>query len=234
MNKFYFVVVVCFAVTLVWLGVVLRGGSELRSDSDSVMCDARTGYSKNELERSGWKLMELEPPRKMPTAVQSNALVSAFAALEEAYARGNVELMMQRMSLVPDCVADIPPELFASVTGPIRAHVDQAFAPGGFIEEFPDVKTLSQSVRANIECARFIGQLMVRRGGFGKYLGRIDRRVLKRLIRCRDKFRADGNTDFVQCVERFVVDWINQIEWEDGFTRCYMWRQVSLQYSHVA
>lgn len=221
------------SVALVGVFIACRVGLKCRRLDN---CDSPTCQSHCDLYpsvRGAWNLPDTDTLVYVPTTAESNELVAAFAGIDEAYASGQVELVRQRASQIPNCVTNIADHLFLAMTHSYESRFSREFLDDGQVADYSDVKKLSRYLQLNIEVARLMGCLRVRRKGYSGCLRILDSRVLERLYCYRDKYIQEGRLDMQCCVMQHVNEWIDQIESEDGFTRRYMLFQLSLQYPRV-
>ena len=96
--------------------------------------------------------------------------------------------------------------------------------------EFADVESLDVYLRSNIELTVFFGDIALKREDFGTTVDICDALVLKQLLNYKNRYREDGEERFEACIDKFIEEWYQQIESENGFTRQSMRFQVDLQW----
>lgn len=141
----------------------------------------------------------------------------------------------QQASLISEGVQRLPGEFF-SLRGKdwdeaIRP-INRAWFAGWCFDEqkriFSTSTQLSNWFQTNLTFAKAYGSILVR-SGIKDSLAAFDVWVLAGLQSCRNEFEKDGNSDYVEVTDRFIVEWIEQIESEQGFTREYVrWQNREL------
>lgn len=63
------------------------------------------------------------------------------------------------------------------------------------------------------------GDVNSRRKSYGHVYATLEAGYYRRLRRLREIFKTSGHPDLVACVERFISEWVEQVESPNGYTR---------------
>ena len=212
------------ALLLLWIGEEVRGRS-FRVDYPLPKPVPR--------EDCGHRKLPLEIPGYNPTAAESNALSQAFLRVAEAYTNGSISTLRRRMAEVPPFVTNVADFVYIALTMPFARSFDDGFLLHHKMRDFDSVEEYAEFMRLNIEMARFLGDLDLRRGAYSGMLILLDKCVLRRLMQYRDRFRRENRSDMEARAEEFIAEWETLIESPGGFTRNYMRMQIALQHRHI-
>ena len=168
------------------------------------------------------------PQRVSITIEQSNAVARAFARILESYENCDVEGMKASMKDVPDIVTNMKEKAFIALKGSLCNALQSRFIGLQSPMEFQDAESLGAYLRSNIELTIFLGNIALKREDFDTMVDIYDALVLKQLLNYKRKYREDGEECFESCVDKFIEEWHQQIESENGFTRQSMWFHVDL------
>ena len=171
------------------------------------------------------------PARVPVTSVQSNAVAKAFEGVARAYVEGDGKRMRACMESLPDVVTNMPDKLFTHLVHPIsEALCDGFINPRELLKDFVSVADFEEYLRNSIDIAVFWGNSYAMREDFASPVEFLDVAVLRKLLIYKERFRNAGRPEMEKCADRFIQQWQNHIESEDGFTRKYMLFQVDLQW----
>ena len=173
------------------------------------------------------------PPQYNMSEAQSNELASALEAISRAYDGGEVKQLRDRMQACPQTMTNISDWVFVALSRPLCKNFGERFLMAEPMKDFTELNDFKNYVELNFEMARFFGGIDLARGGYSGYLILLDKCTLKQLKRYKDKFHTEGQKELEACADKYIAEWIDQIESENGFTRKYMRFQVRLQYGRV-
>lgn len=180
-----------------------------------------------------WLLEKLHMPDYFPTEAESNKLALAFDRVHVAYASGQLNALRRETEGFPCFATNVAGTVYKAYLTQIGDDFTHDFLLGRQLRDFEDVADFSRYAETNIEMARFLGRMELRRGAGSGYLILLDRRVLRKLTQYRDRFRQEGKSGIEDRATRYIELWHGQIESAEGFTRNYMWNQVALQFWHA-
>lgn len=171
------------------------------------------------------------PKRIEATPEQSNDVSRVFAQILESYENNDVEGMKASMKDIPCVVTNMKEKTFIELRRPLSTAYWEKFLSRESPLEFVDVESLDVYLRSNVELTIFFGNIALKREDFDTTVDFCDALVLKKLLKYKNKYHEDGAEGFEACVDKFIEEWHQQIESENGFTRQSMWFQVDLQWS---
>ena len=174
-----------------------------------------------------------EMPGHNPSAAESNEIARAFLRVVEAYTNGNLSVLRRRMAEVPPLATNVTSFTYIELIRPFLCSLDDGFLSPREMRDFEDTEEFTEFMRLNVEAARFLGDLNLRRGAYSGSLIRLDKCVLRRLVQYRDRFRRENRRDMEARAEEFIAEWEALIESPGGYTRNYMRMQLALQHGHI-
>lgn len=192
-------------------------------------CDARRRELRDRLRREGWRMTDVGENLFRPTADQSNEVAWAFEHIADAYKRGQIDVMRKYMGECPDCVTNMVQHVYVKLRQSCSKLFYDGFINVEELKEFLQTSEFERYVEVNRMMACFLGNLDLRRGAHSDGMVLWEAIMLKRLKDYQDKFRREGKADLERSASRFVKEWVDQIESDDGLTHSWMWRQVSFQ-----
>ena len=165
---------------------------------------------------------------------EEDKLKEFFARLTESYANGYYEVVARQIDDVPDELLIATKPLFDHLVTPLRNRFHRFLWEGGNVDaarlagllDFEGVEDFSIYMRAQIKVALFLGRSCVKRKEWSVFLKDLEDLILEKLVKYRKKFGEEGRKELVQVVDRFIDEWHDQIDSENGFTRRYMWSVV--------
>lgn len=207
----------------------------LRSEFESLWTGpASDDYGRWQGERKAARLRaRMRLPCYRPTSSESNELARAMRCVSDAYEKGRPEALREAVRNVPGLVTNVELAVMADLKHPFCKLFRANFLTGQELQKFDAVGDFEAFAGVNVEMARFLGRLEVERGAHSGFLMQIDRNTLKRLRQYRAQFMRDGKAELAERAGRYIDEWLEQIEAEDGFTRSYMWDQARLQLACV-
>ena len=163
-----------------------------------------------------------------PTAEEMRTYLQIVGDIVAAYSNGQEKAMYEGVARFPKSVYGLRGDDHHKVELPlarmwcnerIRLREDG-------LKEFASVEDFEHAMRVSMALARIYGRFIVDSGlTADRYLVSIECETLERLQKHKDKFAREGKSDCLRVTERFLAEWIAQIESEQGFTRAYMRRQ---------
>ena len=185
------------------------------------------------LARRGWKRDGLSiSSTKRITHAESNEVERAIADVVKAYANGQESVMQERIAMIPKFLPVVENVSYSNLMSPIWGLADE-FWRGDSSMTFNSVNELDSYLCLNSALMRFVGDLDSKRHPLSGYSMVVETETMIRLHEFRARFENVGQNDFVKCVNKYINDWIEHVESEDGYIRRYAWFQVSLQYDHI-
>lgn len=163
-----------------------------------------------------------EPPCDYPSTGDRASLARFFIDLSEAYTNGLSDVTERLMLHAPSRVATVADSVLADLARPLFRPFLLGFLLGFRSDDFKSVEEFERIVGRDIEKARFLGELGVRRGAYTRLLPFIERHVLIRLNAYRREFAREGRSDLEASAAELVENWCRRIESEAGFTRSYV------------
>lgn len=170
------------------------------------------------------------PVRRYLTPEESNAVQVAYLRITDAYTNGTVEVLRRRMAAMPDVVTNVHDSLHNAMAKPLGLAFSNRFLKTNQLRDFSGCAAFENYVESNMLVAKFLGNTSIRRGEYHGGLCVYEGDTLRNLRRYRDKFNGEGRLDLVRSADRFIGEWIDQIESEYGFTRWVLWHQLDLQW----
>lgn len=172
--------------------------------------------------------------RIIATVSEVDAVRAAYIRILEAYTNGTVGVLRRRIDEMPDVVTNMQDQLYIELEMPLRSSFNDRFLWNQRILDFNESSEFERYAEANLLVAKFLGNMVVRRGeGANGVLMVYDRNVLRQLKRYCDNFERENRKDFVAVTDRLIDDWIEQIDSEFGFTRWFMWHDLDNNWDHV-
>lgn len=206
------------AALVVVLGLVLAIGLRAPRDT-SLAFPRRFHFERRPIDTRNPML--IPPLRRRLEDGRRAVLESVFEELARAYADGRHEVLRDWAKKLPDMVMDVADGDFREVAKPVSCIVDDLVLLDKGAQATTPVRAEDFMRRMKTECAvlRLYGEMRVKRKDLGTVFCLLESAQYKRLVRFRDKFRGEGDTDLEACAERLVSEWIEQIESPNGYTR---------------
>ena len=170
------------------------------------------------------------PNQRNATPAESNAVRMAYLRITEAYTNGTIDELKRRIDEMPGVQTNMYQHLHGELSRPLGAVFGDRFLWNDRLADFGKCPDFEHYVEANLLVAKFMGNTIIRRGEFDVGLGRYDDYPLYRLRCYRDKFEREGRMDLLRAADRFIEEWIGQIESEFGFTRWLLWHWFDLEW----
>lgn len=160
-----------------------------------------------------------------PTAEEMRTYLQIVGDIVAAYSNGQEKAMYEGVARFPKSVYGLRGDDHHKVELPlarmwcnerIRLREDG-------LKEFASVEDFEHAMRVSMALARIYGRFIVDSGlTADRYLVSIECETLERLQKYKDKFAREGKSDCLRVTERFLAEWIAQIESNNGFTRVSM------------
>ena len=170
------------------------------------------------------------PVRLNLTPAESNAVQAACLRITEAYTNGMLNELRQRLDEIPAVITNSHYHFYLTLVRPLSTALDSRFLMTDQLRDFTDRTDFERSVESSLLVVKFLGNMAILRGEFPGCLSVYDGNTLRNLRRYREKFHKEGREDLVHAADRFLAEWIGQIESEFGFTRWLLWHQLDLQW----
>lgn len=163
----------------------------------------------------------LDAPRRMPVdEEQKTEFRSMFDSLAEAFSNGQHDVIAKWEGALPQMVESIPDRDFAQVAaGLYGALVDELSGKCVSSRSFANIQEFSARAKTDLAATRLYGKVCWRRRTGGDISSRLEALALKRLRDYKEMFETEGLLEFARIADAFIVDWTEQIESQDGFSR---------------
>lgn len=177
------------------------------------------------------ELRRMSPPSRVPLdPVQKAELRRIYAEIVQAYSNRQVEVLREWRRKLPELVERVGQDDFDDAKRPFsRIFFDEVIPKLGrrqedqsILSEYSGVEDFERIVATVLAFAGIYGDVRLRRREFGGRFNDIEMLVVYRLKTYRDCFRTAGRTDMEKVADRFLSEWINQIESENGYTRALL------------
>ena len=161
-----------------------------------------------------------------PTAEEMRTYLQIVGDIVAAYSNGQEKAMYEGVARFPKSVYDLRGDDHHKVELPLAQMWCNEWLRDDGLEEFASTEDFEHAMRVSMAVARIFGRFIVDSGlTADRKLVSIECETLKRLQKYKDKFAREGKSDCLRVTERFLAEWIAQIESEQGFTRAYVRRQ---------
>lgn len=148
---------------------------------------------------------------------ECETLKSKYAELAQAYERRDTNEIRRIIGEFPATNDDLAWSAKREAEAPL-AVFRRTFLFADETLDFSDASEFVRFIRSGLEVARFYAALYGRRKNFLAQAD-IEPQVYSLLRRYKEKFHAEARADLEELADRFLSEWIRQIESPDGFTR---------------
>lgn len=157
-----------------------------------------------------------------PTTEEMRSYLHIANEIVRTYSNGQEKAMFEWAGRFPPMVYKLKGEDYLKVSFPInQAWADEWISNKGELM-FTSADDFEQCVRMSLSLARIFGDFIVKSGVLDDVLVQIESRALERLQKYKIKFVKDERADCLRLSERFLSEWILQIESNHGFARRYL------------
>lgn len=158
-----------------------------------------------------------------PTDDELGAYLRVIQGVVNAYSNCQIEAMFEIVRQLPSKAYQLREKDHLKLEIPINQTWRGDWVLNRGIKEFASEEEFDRQMKRSLAIAKLYGEFLVASGRIvDEILVTIDWIALKRLQTYRDEFKRGGKTDCARTAERLLVDWMDQIESEKGFTRAYM------------
>lgn len=185
------------------------------------------------LERIGFSNIPRDPPRFSVSDDTVDAVRATYLRLLEAYTNNQVELMRRIEMTMPLAITGMHQSVLFPLSTTFNRMFNERFLWAEDIRTFPNASELDAFLAANIEAARFSGEVLLSRRDFSGNLLVLDKNMYRQLQRYKQRYVDTGCQEMADCVETYVRKWVSQIESKNGFMRKYMGFDLLLQSPHA-
>ena len=148
-----------------------------------------------------------------------NGIVAAYSNCQE-------NIMVELSARFPKSVYDLRGDDHRRVILPLNQAWIREWLRNDDLKEFTSVEDFDRAMRTAITLSRIYGNYIVDSGlTADNVLVSIECKTLERLQKYKDKFTKEKKKDYLLANERFLSEWIGQIDSEKGFTHTYVKRQ---------
>ena len=175
------------------------------------------------------ELHRFAPPDKVVTldSAQKAELRRVFADIVQAYSNRQVEVLREWRRKLPERVElviqsdldDVELSFSKVLYNEVIPKLSRKQESRSILAEYASVDDFEHTIATILAFAGIYGDVRLRRREFGGRFDDLEALVVYRLMSYRDCFRAAGRTDLEKVAERFLAEWIDQIESENGYTR---------------
>lgn len=156
-----------------------------------------------------------------PTEAEMREYEHIVEEIVAAYSNRQANLMLECVNHFPPSFYRLRGRDYSKVIRPIDSVWFESWH-----EQDPEVTSLDSNgvdelLHANLALTKVLGGIMVKSKASDDDLCLLDPRFLELLQSYRDRFRKAGKTECFEVVERYIAEWIEHIESENGFTRAY-------------
>jgi len=162
---------------------------------------------------------QYEPRREYVSPQVQADLSKAYGEIACAYTNNDVKALKVAIEKLPKINDYLSWEVGPRVESPLAGAFDAEFLRTDHLKSFRDCAELERYLRVNLEVAMFYGKLYGRRKSFVA-MSMIEPLTYRRLQAYKEKFAEGGHhNDMESVVQKFIEEWIGQIESQSGFTR---------------
>lgn len=175
------------------------------------------------------ELYRFSPPAHMVAldSAQKAELKGIYAVIVQAYSNRQVEVLREwrrklpgRVELVSQHDLDDAECRFSTILyNEVIPELGRKKDSPAILAAYGSVGDFEQAVGTMLAFAGIYGDVRLQRKELGGRFDDLEALVVYRLVSYRDCFRDAGRTDMEKAAERFLAEWIDQIESENGYTR---------------
>ena len=162
-----------------------------------------------------------------PTAEEMRNYLQIVGDIVAAYSNGQEKAMYEGVARFPKAVYGLRGNDHHKVELPL-ARIwcnERVRLREDGLKEFALAEDFERAMHMSMSLARIYGRFEVDSELEDYTIVSIEWEMLGLLQKYKDKFTREGKSDCLRVTERFLAEWIAQIESEQGFTRAYVRRQ---------
>lgn len=227
-HRVFWIAAALFSVAIIMFAYRVRmvehpsdGEFQIGNDNDDV-------GSLFKLADLAWFVPYDVPYREKTSLAQQDAVRVAISKAIGLYDNGDVEGLRTLSLEMPNCVTSMYNSVLLDLERPLLdVYYDKFLMQRGC--DGYNGQDFARFVEINIEMALFLGDIELRRSPESSMLILLDCNVYKQLTGYRDAFFKSGQNELCEVAGKYLQDWCEHVESENGFMRRYMRRFLSLQ-----
>ena len=168
-------------------------------------------------------------------STQKAELRQVYADIVQAYSNGQVEVLREWRRKLPERVERVRQNDFDDIERPffklffdeVVLRLQRRTDDQSFLRKSENMEDFEHTVTTMLLFAGIYGDVHLRRRDFGGCFDNLEALVVHWLISYRDYFHEEGRPDLEKVTDRFLAEWIRQIESENGYTRALLIQHIA-------